>query len=464
MLEPLLAARVLQEALNHGGDFAELFCEDRAEMMIEEQGGQIQNVTSARLFGVGVRVLNGFQSSYTYTNELDEGNLIRAAREAASVLQGASQAPACAPFVEKTFPSPTPCRKDPNLVTPETKAALLREIDAFTRALTPQIRNVKADYFQTEQKVTIFNSEGVYARERRIYCRVRLTLTVGDAQKSRTEWHDLVRNDGYRFEDSTVWQAEIKTMLDRMVTFLHAGSAPSGIMDVVFEKGESSLCHEVIGHPLEGIAVSDGFGLFSGKIGQSIASEKVTLVDYGTIPNLYGSLGMDDCGQPTRRNVLIQNGVLVGYMLDRVAARKLGMQPTGNARRQNYTYASVDRMTNTSFEPGEDDEEEMISSTEYGLYVKSIGGGAANPVTGSFNVEVTEGYLIEHGKITRAVSGMTISGTAEMLKNIDRVGKISPLPVHTGGFCGASSGLVPVNSFQPRIRVRGLVVGGKGEA
>lgn len=466
MLDHSLAARVIQEALDGGGDFAELFSEDRRELMIEEQRGRIGNVTDARLYGVGIRVLNGPNSSYTYTNDLSAESLMLAAREAAAALGCAGGGLICAPFEPQTVASPNPLRQDPAQVAPERKAALLIEMDAFARSASPFVRNVKADYFETGQNVTVFNSEGVCASEKRTYCRVRLTTTVGDGMRSKAEWRDLLRNDGYGFADRSLWQGEIKDIIDRMVLFLSAEDGPSGVMDVVFEKGESSLFHEAVGHPFEGWAVAEGMSVFSGRLGQQVASPKVTLVDNGALPGLYGSLGMDDTGQPTRRNVLIQDGVLTGYLLDRTSARKLNMQPTGSGRRQNYTYPSSDRMNNTYIEPGDDDDDEMIASLTRGLFVKSIGGGATNPVTGSFNVEVTEGYLIENGRITRPVSGMTISGASDALLKIDRVGRHSPLPVHEGSFCGGGSGLVPVTSFQPRVRVRGMIVGGKdkGEA
>jgi TldD protein len=462
MLDHPTAERVIQAALDVGADFAELFCEDRSEAMIEEQKGEIRNVTSARLYGAGISVLNGAKSSYTYTNDLTPAAFTLAAREAASAFRCGSQGLACAPFKPLEYASPNPCLLDPSEVPPERKAALLHAMDAYARSVSPLVRNIKADYFETEQKVTVFNSEGVHAKEKRLYCRVRLTITVGDGERAKAEWHDLVRNDGFGFTDAATWQSEIRSLIDRMALFLHAESAPSGLMDVVFEKGESSLFHEAVGHPFEGWAVSEGLSVFSGKLGQRVASDKVTLVDSGAVPGLYGSTGMDDTGQPTGPNVLIRKGILAGYMLDRVSARKLGMQPTANARRQNYTYQSCDRMTNTYIEPGEDDDDEMIASLEHGLFVKSIGGGATNPVTGAFNVEVTEGYLIENGRITRPITGMTISGTSDVLMKVDRVGAISPLPLHEGGFCGGGSGLVPVTTYQPRLRMRGLVVGGKG--
>jgi len=465
MLDEKTALRVMNEALRRGADFVELFCEDRSEAMIEEQRGAIKNTTGARMYGVGVRVLNGTKSGYTYTNDLGEGALAAAAGEAASALQCADAGVRCAPLVLTEYPPRNAYRLLPSEVPPERKADLLRAMDAYAYTVSPLLKNIKADFFETEQKVTVFNSEGVWAKEKRVYCRVRLTLTVGDEEKTIAEWHDLVRNDGFGFEERALWQSEMAAIIQKMAAMLHAGRAPSGGMDVVFEKGESSLFHEACGHPFEGWAVATGMSVFAGKIGQQVASEKVTWVDNGTVPNTYGALAMDDTGHPAQRNVLIQNGILTGYMLDRLAARRLGMPPTGSGRRQNYTYASTDRMTNTYIEPGEDDDEEMITSLEYGLFVKSIGGGATNPITGAFNVEVSEGYLIEHGKLTRPVTGMTISGNgAEALMKVDRVGKDCPIPTRQGGFCGGGSGLVPVTSYQPRVRMRGMVVGGKGEA
>lgn len=464
MLNENTALRVMAEALNMGADFAELFCEDRSEAMIEEQRGDIKNTTSARMYGVGIRVLNGAKSSYTYTNDLSDEALILVAGEAASALCCANTGAKVAPLILQEYPAKNVCKQDPAEVPPLRKAALLRAMDAYAYTVSPLLKNIKVDWFETQQKVTVFNTEGVWAKEKRIYCRVRLTVTIGEEEKSIAEWHDLLRNDGFDFEDAALWQSEIAGIIHKMAAMLHVGSAPSGVMDVVFEKGESSLFHEACGHPFEGWAVADGLSVFAGKIGQKVASEKVTWVDNGTVPDTYGALAMDDTGHPTQRNVLIQNGILTGYMLDRISARKLGLPSTGNGRRQNYTYASSDRMTNTYIEPGQDDDQEMIASLEHGLFVKTIGGGSTNPVTGAFNVEVSEGYLIEHGKITRPVAGMTISGNgAETLLNVDRVGKHSPIPTRQGGFCGGGSGLVPVTSYNPRVRVRGMVVGGKGE-
>jgi TldD protein len=464
MLNESTALQVMTEALNHGADFVELFCEDRAELMIEEQHGSIENATSARMYGVGIRVLNGTRSGYTYTNDTRQAALIQAAREAASALQCPNTGVRCAPLVFKEYPSHNVYRKIPNQVPPEQKAALLCAMDAYAYTVSPLLKNIKADQYETEQQVTVFNNEGVWAKEKRIYCRVCLTLTVGDEEKSIFEWHDLIRNDGYGFDDSALWQREMNDHIHKMARMLHVGSGPSGVMDVVFEKGEGSLFHEACGHPFEGWSNAEGLSVFAGKMGQKVASEKVTWVDNGTVPNTYGAIGMDDTGHPSQRNVLIQNGILTGYMIDRLAARKLGLQPTGNGRRQNYTFASTDRMTNTYIEAGEDDEEEMISSLEHGLFVKDIGGGSTNPITGAFNVNITEGYLIENGKITRPVAGMTISGNgAEVLMNIDRVGRNNPIPNRKGGFCGGGSGIVPVTSYMPRVRIRNMVVGGKGE-
>ncbi|MBN1316757.1 MAG: TldD/PmbA family protein [Anaerolineales bacterium] len=464
MLKETTAVNVMTEALDQGADFVELFCEDRNEVMIEEQHGDVTDVNSARMYGVGIRVLNGGKSSYTYTNDLSEEALMAAAREAALALQKKSTGVACAPLALIEYPSPRSIKVAPDKVSLKRKAKLLCSMDVYAYTVSPLLKNIKADYFETLQNVTIFNSQGVWAKEKRVYCRVRLTVTVGDDEKTKSEWHDLIRNDGFTFEDIALWQSEIEEIIGKMASMLYAGSAPSGVMDVVFEKGESSLFHEACGHPFEGWAVAEGMSVFAGKLGQQVASEKVTWVDNGAIPNTYGALAMDDTGRPARRNVLIQNGILTGYMLDRVSARKLKMEATGNGRRQNYTYASSDRMTNTYIEPGEDDDEEMITSLDHGLFVKSIGGGATNPVTGAFNLEVSEGYLIERGKITRPVAGLTISGNgADVLMNVDRVGKESLVPTQKGGFCGGGSGLVPVTSFQPRVRVRGVIVGGKGD-
>jgi len=241
---------------------------------------------------------------------------------------------------------------------------------------------------------------------------------------------------------------------------LKAEPCPAGIMPVIIDNGFGGVIfHEACGHSLEATQVALGNSEFCGKMGQQIASPVVTAIDDGTMANEWGSINIDDEGTPTTRLVLIENGVLKNYMVDRLNGRRMGMESTGSARRQDYTYAPTSRMRNTFIAAGQDDEKEIIATAGDGLYAKQMGGGSVNPATGEFNFSVMEGYLIKDGKIDRPVRGATLVGKgSEVLMKIDRVGKDMKM---AQGMCGSKSGSVPTNVGQPMIRVTSLTVGGR---
>ena len=241
---------------------------------------------------------------------------------------------------------------------------------------------------------------------------------------------------------------------------LHADYCPGGQMMVAIENGFGGvLFHEACGHSLEAEAVAKGYSEFAGKMGQQVASTKVTAIDDGTLPNLWGSINVDDEGKPSQKNVLIENGILTGYLVDRLNGRRMGLASTGNGRRESYLFAPTSRMTNTYIANGTDDNQEIIRSMERGLYAKKMGGGQVNPATGEFNFAVAEGYLVENGVITRPVRGAMLIGTgSQVLMDIDRVGQNLDFGQ---GVCGASSGSVPTNVGQPLIRIKQLTVGGR---
>jgi len=244
---------------------------------------------------------------------------------------------------------------------------------------------------------------------------------------------------------------------------LHAVDCPAGVFSVVIDGGFGGVIfHEACGHSLEATSVSRGNSVFCGKLGQQIAASCVTAIDDGIMPGEWGSINVDDEGTPSRRRVLIENGILKSYMVDILGGRRMGMEPTGSSRRQNYTFAPTSRMTNTFIAPGKDDAEEMIRTMGDGLFAASMGGGSVNPLTGEFNFAVDEGYWVKDGKILCPVRGATLIGKGhEVLHNIDRVG---PEMWMAPGMCGSMSGSVPTNVGQPRIRVSSIIVGGKGGA
>ena len=244
------------------------------------------------------------------------------------------------------------------------------------------------------------------------------------------------------------------------VVMAGAGYCPAGVMPVAIENGFGGVIfHEACGHGLEASSVAYGQSVFAGKLGEKIANEKVTAIDDGTIPNAWGSINIDDEGTPAQRNVLIENGILKSYMIDKFNGRRMGMASTGNARRQSYAYTPTSRMTNTYIAAGDDKNEDIIASMEYGLYAASMGGGSVNPVTGEFNFSVNEGYIVRNGVICEPVRGATLVGKgSEILQNIDMVGTDMD---QAQGMCGSSSGSVPTNVGQPLIRVSTITVGGR---
>jgi TldD protein len=239
-----------------------------------------------------------------------------------------------------------------------------------------------------------------------------------------------------------------------------AGYCPAGVMPVAIENGFGGVIfHEACGHGLEASSVAYGQSVFAGKLGEKIANEKVTAIDDGTIPNSWGSINFDDEGTPAQRNVLIEKGVLKSYMIDKMGGRRMGMASTGNARRQSYAYTPTSRMTNTYIAAGEDKNEDIIASIEYGLYAASMGGGSVNPTTGEFNFAVNEGYIIRNGVICEPVRGASLVGKgSQIIQNIDMVGTDMD---QAQGMCGSSSGSVPTNVGQPLIRVSTITVGGR---
>ena len=247
------------------------------------------------------------------------------------------------------------------------------------------------------------------------------------------------------------------------MTNLRADYCPAGQMPVAIENGFGGVIfHEACGHSLEATSVAVGASQMAGKLGQKIANEKVTAIDDGTIPGAWGSINVDDEGHPSQRNVLIENGVLKNYMIDRLGSRRMNMPMTGNSRRQGYAYEPTSRMTNTFLANGPDKNEDIISSIEYGLYAAKMGGGSVHPLTGAFNFSVTEGYIIRNGKICEPVRGASLIGTgSQILQDIDMVGQNLEMGQ---GMCGSRSGSVPTNVGQPLIRVSNITVGGRSKS
>ena len=341
------------------------------------------------------------------------------------------------------------------------RAQVLRAADSAARAVDSRITQVTAGLLSREQHVLIANSEGLYTGDTRVYTRLLCSAVASDGTENQTGTDNPGALMGFElFETRVDPEAVGRKAAQTAVTMLTAPYCRAGEMPVVIAGGFGGVIfHEACGHSLEATSVAPGMSEFCGKLGQAIAAPCVTAIDDGTMPGEWGSENIDDEGTPTTRLVLIENGVLKNYMVDRLNGLKMGMAPTGNARRESYAYAPTSRMRNTFIAPGNDDEQEMIRTMGDGLYAAQMGGGSVNPATGEFNFAVQEGYLVQDGKITTPVRGASLIGKgAQILMRIDRVGKTMTMGQ---GMCGSLSGSVPTNVGQPTIRVSLLTVGGK---
>ena len=460
MLSRLIAEQALAAALRTGGDFAEIFYEDTRSSSLTLNAGAIETALTGRTAGAGVRVYKGLSSVYVHTNDASLSGLVRAAQKAADAIGSADRT------VDVRLTGAIPrnihaIAQLPMDVPGARRARVVKAADAAARAVSAEITQVTARLYDWETDVVIANSEGLLAPDRRVYTRLALTAVASAGGESQTGSCNPGAMMGFELFDGRVDPEEVgRRAAKQAVTMLHAEPCPAGVMCAVIDKGFGGVIfHEACGHSLEATAVAFGNSEFAGKLGQQIASPIVTAIDDGTMENEWGSINIDDEGTPATRLVLIENGVLKNYMVDRLNGRRMAMAVTGSARRQDYTCAPTSRMRNTFIAPGNDDEGEIISSMGDGLYAKAMGGGSVNPITGEFNFAVSEGYLVKGGRIDRPVRGATLIGKgADILKKIDRVGKTLELGQ---GMCGSVSGSIPVNVGQPMIRVTDITVGGR---
>lgn len=455
-----LISNILQSALSSGGDFAEIFAEDKDELRINCKGNSVTGITTTRIKGCGIYILKDKKSIYVYTNDLSESSLIKTAEMGAKFLGEIKENYIFDYNFERINSiSPNKVMILPSSVGYRCKKDVLKDISDYTKSLDKRIVSLNTTYFDTDQRIEVYNSLGQFSEDRRISSRLRLYANVSDGISFYDDWEDYTKAEGFEaFEDRTDYLEFAEEFVRCLVGEFEAVNFQSCKVPVVFEGGNcGTFWHETCGHQLESYAISRNSSDFAGMIGKKVASDKVTLVDDGTVPGLYGSAAIDDEGNPTKRNVLIEKGILKGYMVDRLGGRLLNLKPTSSGRRQGYSYAPASRMTNTFLETGDDDEEEMIKTVEKGVFVSKLGGGTGGR---EFSIAVKEGYLIENGKITKRLKGIVLNGRGiDLIKKVDSVGKNQV--TEGGSFCGASSGLCPVTSYQPRMRISSMFVGGK---
>lgn len=461
MLSKNVACEVLAKCLVTGGDFAEIFEENSINNSISLVDGKVDDAIGGRSYGIGIRIFKGLNSIYAYTNNNSLDSLLDTAYRAALAL-GEVKGDNTNSIIlnEKKITKIHPIIYYPKDVNYDRKIAILKSAYSGAKNFSNDISQVVASYADKEQNILIANTEGLYVQDTRIRTRLGVSAIASKGNENQTGFEGPGRHMGIEMFDKVDAEYHGKEAARIAHTMLNANNCPAGNMTVAIDNGFGGVIfHEACGHALEASAVSKGNSVFANKLGEQIASVKVTAIDDGTMTNAWGSLNIDDEGKKTQRNVLIENGILKGYMIDKLNGRRMNMEATGSSRRQSYKYQPTSRMTNTYIAAGEDKPDDIIKSIEDGLYAKKLGGGSVNPVTGEFNFAVQEGYLVKNGEIQEPVRGASLIGKgSEVLMDIDMVG--NNLEV-AQGMCGSSSGSIPTNVGQPMIRVKKMTVGGR---
>jgi TldD protein len=442
-----------------GAEDGELFVEKRQSESLVYDDGKLKSASFDESQGFGLRAVRGETAAYAHATELSESALKRAAEVCRSVARGGGS--------HSVSPERTNTKlySDTNPAAAlgfSEKIALLQKVDAFTRGLDPRVAQVSVSLAADWQAIEILRGDGSTYRDVRPLVRFNVSVVASDGTEQGQGSHGLGgRGEPLSYFTDDVWQAASREALRQSLVSLEAKPAPAGEMDVLLGPGwPGILLHEAVGHGLEGDFHRKKTSVFTGMIGQRVAAKGVTIVDDGTIPQRRGSISIDDEGTPSRCTTLIEDGVLVGLMQDRMNARLMGVAPTGNGRRQSYSHAPMPRMTNTYMLSGDKHPDEIRSSIKRGLYAKSFGGGQVDITSGKFVFSCTEAYLIEDGRITMPVKGATLIGAgAEALTRISMVGNDMALDPGIGT-CGKQGQGVPVGVGQPTLRIDRLTVGG----
>jgi len=447
-----------------GADDGELYLEYSQSESFVFDDGRLKNASFDTAQGFGLRTVAGEATGFAHASELSEDALKRAGDAVKAVKSGHtgswSEEPAKTNAQLYTDESPL------QGVSFEDKVKLMQDIDAYARDLDPRVRQVSASLAGEWQAIEIIRAGGETVRDVRPLVRLNVSVVAGEGDRQETGSHGAGGRTGFDiYMQPGHWQAQVDEALRQALVNLESIDAPAGVMDVVLGPGwPGILLHEAVGHGLEGDFNRKGTSVFAGLLGERVASPGVTVIDDGTMTDRRGSLTIDDEGTPTRETVLIEDGILKGYIQDRLNARLMGVEPTGNGRRESFAHAPMPRMTNTFMRAGDKAPEEILKSVKNGVYMVNFGGGQVDITNGKFVFSCTEGYMIEDGKIGAPVKGATLIGSgAEALTQIKMIG--NDLELDPGiGTCGKNGQGVPVGVGQPTLLISGLTVGGTAAA
>ncbi len=460
MIDQDVLERILAGAVSTGAEFAEVYAEDKRSTSAGLDDGRVEQVTSGRDRGAGIRVIAGETTGFAYTSDLSESGLTAAASAAAAAARRGGGGVRTVALTRSEAHRPNVVELDPDQVPKARKVELLTRLDEAARSYGPEIVQVSAGYGDSRKRVLIANSDGVLADDEVVRTLLRVTAVADGDTGMQTGYQSMGHTTGFEVFDTIDIEGLAHDAARQAITKLQARPAPSGAMPVVIKHGTGGvLFHEACGHGLEADHIQKGASVYTGKLGQPVASPMVTLVDDGTLPGEWGTLGIDDEGRRTQRNVLIENGVLTDYMWDFLRARKEGRPQSGNGRRQSYQHLPMVRMTNTFVLDGPDDPDDIIASTPKGVYVSKLGGGSVNTASGDFVFGMVEAYLIEDGKLTAPLrEGNLIGNGPQVLRDIDMLG--NDFAMGSPGTCGKDGQGVSVGDGQPTLRVKSLTIGG----
>jgi TldD protein len=452
--------RVLSAGLRTGAEFAEVFASDWRGTSVGLDDGRIEQMSSGRNRGAGIRVIHGETTGFAHTADLSEAGLVAAAKVAAEAARQGDGGTRVVALTERATKTVSPIDVDPSGVPKSAKVELLRRVDDSARSTGAAITQVSAGYSDGRTRIVIANSDGLVARDERVRTLLRVSAVANGDTGMQTGYDSVGHTMGFELFDKVQVEEIARIAAQRALTKLKARPAPSGSMPVVIKAGSGGvLFHEACGHGLEADLVAKGASVYRGKVGELVASPLVTLVDDGTMTHEWGAIAIDDEGHPSQYNVLIENGVLTDYMWDFLRARKEGRRQSGNGRRQSYQDLPMVRMTNTYVLNGEENPDDIIRDTPSGVYVAHLGGGSVNTATGDFVFGMTEAYLIENGEITEPLrEGNLIGNGPQVLRDIDRLG--NDFAMGNPGTCGKDGQGVPVGDGQPTLRVKSLTIGG----
>jgi TldD protein len=453
--------RILKTLMEGNGLYGDIFSEKRTYTHIHLESERIEKLERGLDEGIGLRLINPWKMYFASTNNIDEKNLLDMAGTLSKFSRGNSKSQQKLAQRQDGLYQFT-IINDPENISIDEKIAMVKKVESMAKSMESRIRQIRVIYRDTRQKTQIYSSDGKDFRDNRTHVVLNLLLVGEEKGEMQTSYEAIGGFYGYEFFTDEVVEECVAKTVKRLSGLLSAREAPMGTKTVVLSsEAGGTMIHEAIGHGLEADLAMEGLSCYKGMLGESIASPLISVVDDATVPHLRGTYAFDDEGTASERTVLVENGVLKNFLFDKFYAMKYKKSSTGNGRRESYRYKPIPRMSNTMILPGHDDPAKIISSVDDGVFVVKMGGGQVDTVRGDFVFEISEGYIIEKGRVCEMIKNATMMGNGlKVLREIDMVGNDLGYGI---GTCGKDGQGVPVSDAQPTLRIPEIVVGGKAE-